>query len=119
LIALTYSYFAVEYFALRAVYPRLWVDARGLHATMAAELDRRESRLAAFQLLASLIPLSGAALLIALGPEDLSRTFRTLVGALIVIGMAGFGLTHTAARLLTRTLSALTGPAGRTRHATG
>jgi hypothetical protein len=64
--------------------------------------------------LASLIPLSGAALLIGLGPEDLSRTFRILVGALIAIGMAGIGLMLSAARLLARTLTVLVGPDGRT-----
>jgi serine/threonine protein kinase len=114
LIALTYSYFGVELMALRVVYPRLWADARGLRATMAAELGRREARLSAFELLASLIPLSGAALLIGLGPEDLSRTLRTLIGALIALGMAGVGLTHTAARLLARTLTVLLSPDGRT-----
>lgn len=109
LIALTYSYFGVEYVALRVVYTQLWVDARELRSTMAGELGRRECRLAAFQLLASLIPLSGAVLLIGLGPENLSRSFRTLVGSLIAIGMAGVGLTHTASRLLTRTLTVLLG----------
>jgi serine/threonine protein kinase len=109
LIALTYSFFGVEAIALRVMYPRLWVDARGLRATMRAELGRREPRLAAFQLLASLIPLSGAALLIGLGPEDMTRTFRTLVGALIVIGMAGAGLTHSAGRLLSRVIAIMAG----------
>jgi hypothetical protein len=115
LIAMTYSYFGVESIALRVAYPRLWAGARGLRATMAAELEGRESRLAAFQLLSSLIPLSGAAMLIGLGPEDMSRTSRTLIGALIVLGMAGIGLTHSAARLLSRTLTALAGTEGRTR----
>lgn len=107
LIALTYSYFGVEVIAIRVMYPQLWIDGRGVRATMAAELGRRESRQAVFQLLASLIPLSGAVLLIGLGPEDMSRIFRTLVGALIVIGMSGVGLTHSAARLLTRSLTVL------------
>lgn len=118
LIALTYSYFGVEAIAVRAIYPRLWADARGARAAMAEELAGRGRLLAAFQLLASLIPLSGAALLVGLGPEDMSRTFRTLIGALIVAGMAGVGLAHAAAGLLARSLAALAGasPSGKSRH---
>ncbi len=38
LIALTYSLFAIQYWGLRVLYPRLWVDAHHLREQAAAEL---------------------------------------------------------------------------------
>jgi hypothetical protein len=109
LIAATYSFFAVQFIALRILYPRLWVDARGMGETAASELASIEPRLRTFQLLAALIPLAGATLLIGLGPEDLSRNVRLLVAALIVSGMAGIGPAVLLAGMLTRTLRVLAG----------
>ena len=51
----------------------------------------------------------GADLTAGLGLEDMSRTFRVLATGLIVLGMAGIGLTFTVARTLMETLAALTG----------
>src|SRR5438045_3322682 len=65
LIALTYSVFAVQYVALRALYPRLWVDTGGLRHQARDELKNLPRRLTVLQLLAGVIPLSGAILMIA------------------------------------------------------
>jgi hypothetical protein len=111
LIALTYSYFAMQYVALRVLYPSLWVDPRQA-AGARDELRGSKRRLAVFQFLAVLIPLAGAGLLIGTGAEDFDaagyRTFRVLVTALIVLGMTGLGVAVTVSRRLHETLAALT-----------
>jgi serine/threonine protein kinase len=109
LIALTYSFFAVQFMALRVFYPRLWVDGRDFGPTTRAELGSVAPRLRAFQLLAGVIPLAGAVLLIGVGPETSGyRTFRLLATALIALGMAGFGLAAVAHNVLSQTLAVLT-----------
>jgi serine/threonine protein kinase len=106
LIAMTYSYFGVEFLVLRVVYPRLWLDATGLRRTMAAELAGHGSRLRLFQLLAGVIPLVGAVLLIVAGPEAFGAIgFRLLATALLCAGMAGFGLALFTGNLLARTMA--------------
>jgi hypothetical protein len=106
LIALTYSYFGVEFLVLRVIYPRLWLEAAGLRRTMAAELSGHGSRLRLFQFLAGVIPLIGAALMMAAGPEAIGAIgFRLLTVGLLCAGMAGFGLALFAGSLLTRTLA--------------
>jgi serine/threonine protein kinase len=110
LIALTYSYFAVQVVALRVLYPRLWVDARDLPQRVAEELGSRAPRLGLFQLLAGTVPLAGALLLVSLGPDPSGDyMFRLLATGLILLGLAGFGLAVAANRLLARTLAVLTG----------
>jgi hypothetical protein len=109
LIALTYTFFAAEFVAVRVLYPRLWVDPQAVRSTAQRELASVAGRLRCFQLLAGLIPLASSALMIGLGLEDMSRTFRILATGLIVLGMAGIGLTFTVARTLSETLAALTG----------
>ncbi|MGE3806446.1 MAG: serine/threonine-protein kinase, partial [Gemmataceae bacterium] len=52
LIALTYSLFAMQYWGLRVLYPRLWVDAHHLREQAAAELVALQRRLNIFQTLA-------------------------------------------------------------------
>jgi hypothetical protein len=67
-------------------------------------------RLRRFQLLAGVIPLSAAVLMVAGGPEvGGDRTFRLLVTGLILLGMAGFGLTVSVSYLLSQVLTVLTG----------
>src|SRR5262245_43229850 len=86
LIALTYSVFAVQYVCLRVLYPRWWIDAHGLRQQARAELAGVPRRLKWLQLLAGLIPLTGAILMVFVGPEEFSRgyqSFRLLVTALI------------------------------------
>src|SRR5207249_3500750 len=88
LIALTYSFFGVQYLVIRVFYPRLWVDVQDVQDTIRSELGSVAGRLRVFQLLAGSIPLVGAVLMVGVGPETSGyRTFRLLVTALIVLGM--------------------------------
>jgi hypothetical protein len=110
LIALTYSFFGVQFMVLRVLYPRLWLDAQDFEQQASAELSSVGPRLRLFQLLAGLIPLAGAVLMIGVGPETSGyRAFRLLVTALIALGMAGFGVAVMANNLLSRTVSVLGG----------
>jgi hypothetical protein len=109
LIALTYSFFAVQFIVLRVLYCRLWVDGQDFGRAARAELGSLGPRLRLFQLLAGMVPLVGAVLMVGLGPEASGyRTFRLLVTAVIVLGMAGFGLATVAHNVLSRTLAVLT-----------
>jgi serine/threonine protein kinase len=113
LVALTYSYFGVQFVALRLFYPRLWIDGRGVRQQAREELRTIERRLWLFQALAGLIPLAGAVLMVQVGPEEFVagnyQTFRVLVTALIALGMAGFGIALLVSNRLSQTLTALTG----------
>ena len=109
LIALTYSYFAAQLLALQVFYPRFWVSPQGVRAKIGEELQLRPPRLWLFQLLAGVIPLTGAILLMAAAPEMLSDwMFRVLGIGLILLGMAGFGLAVLANQFLSQTLAVLT-----------
>jgi serine/threonine protein kinase len=93
LIALTYSFFGVEALVLRVFYPRLWLECSDIVETIRLELGRAARRIHIFQLLAGVIPLVGAVLMVAGEPEiSGGRIYRLLVTALIMTGMAGFGL---------------------------
>lgn len=106
LIALTYSYFGVEFLVLRVLYPSLWVEAGSLRQAMAAELAGHGARLRWFQFSAGVIPLIAAVLLMAAAPDVSSAPgFRLLATALLFAGMAGFGLALLAGNLLSRTLA--------------
>jgi serine/threonine protein kinase len=111
LIALTYSYFAVQYIAVRGLYPRLWTDSQSLRREAPPELRAVPGRLRLFQFLAGLIPLCGALLLIGVGPEQLTLPFRLLLTALVALGMAGFGLALLVSSKLQQLLTALVGAA--------
>lgn len=114
LIALTYSFFAVQFLVLRILYPTLWTDVRTVHAVARQELQGTRERLSRFQFLAVLIPLLSAALMVGIGAEEFDsseyRTFRLLVTALITLGMTGLGMAMVVSRRLNETLAALTGP---------
>src|SRR5207302_6509324 len=115
-----YSYFATQVVVLRVLYPRFWVNPSGLREKSAEELG--QPRLWLFQLLAGVIPLAGAVLLVAVGPETSGeRLFRVLAMALILLGMAGFGLAVLANNFLTQTIAVLTrrGVGGRYRPLPG
>ncbi len=111
LIALTYSFLAVQFLVLRVLYPRLWVDARELRDRAATELSHVRARLRWAQLLAGLIPLTGAVLMVAVGPEQAASygVFRILVTALIALGMLGFGLALATSSRIERCVAAFTG----------
>ena len=111
LIALTYSVFAAQFVVVRVLYPFLWMDARELPRSARAELGALDRRLWLLQLLAGLIPLAGAVLMIAVGPEQFTaasyRSFRLLVTALIGLGMIGFGVAVLTRQQLSQTLNVL------------
>jgi hypothetical protein len=112
LIALTYSFFAVQYVVLRVLYPALWAGAGAARQ----ELQGMGVRLAWFQLLAGMIPLAGAVLMVGIGEEGLipvaDRSFRLLVTVLIALGMTGFGVALAVSRRLNDTVQAFTDRGG-------
>lgn len=112
LIAVTYSVLAVEFVAVRVLYPGLWLDARKLRESARSELAHVEGRLGLLQFLAVLIPLAGAALMVGVGPADPQaqeyQTFRFLVTALLALGMVGLGLAILAGSQLRQAVAVLT-----------
>ncbi len=115
LIALTYSFFGIEFVVLRVLYPYFWPNVRDIQQVISQEIRPQDRRLKCFQLLAGVIPLAGAFLLVAVGPEvSRERGFRLLLTALIVLGMVGFGVAMWVNQVLSATLAVLTkapGPA--------
>jgi serine/threonine protein kinase len=110
LIALTYSGLAVQWVVLRVIYPRMWADGSGFRETARQELTDIDRRLRAWQFLAGLIPLSGAALVIGVQPEEeFSVWLRILAIALIALGMAGLGLGLLVGSRIQQVLAALRG----------
>jgi len=110
LIATTYSFFGVQVFVLRVLYPRLWVDPRLPRQEARRELATMEVKLRFFQFAAGLIPLTGAILVLSVGGgETLTLVFRLLVVVLIGLGMAGFGVALLASSRVTQTLSVMLG----------
>ena len=115
LIATTYSYFGIQFFVLRVLYPRLWLDPKAPRQQAQRELHPIEGRLRAFEFAAGLIPLSGAVLLVGVGPDSqFTLPFRLLVVGLIGLGMAGFGAALLVSGRLSRTLNVLLGAGTRT-----
>jgi serine/threonine protein kinase len=115
LIATTYSYFGMQMFVLRILYPRLWVDPRRPQQQARQELGPIESRLRLFQFTAGLIPLSGAMLLLlSVGFEGpMPLLFRALVVGLIALGMVSFGGALLASSRASSTLSVMLGSESR------
>jgi hypothetical protein len=111
LIALTYSVLAIQYVALRVLYPRLWIDAQSLRRQAREELSGVLRRLYPLQLLAGTIPLAGAILMMAAPLEEFNVGYRLLVMALILLGMLGIGVAVFVSGRLAQTVTALTGGA--------
>jgi serine/threonine protein kinase len=110
LIALTYSFFGIQFIALRVFYGRLWADARNFRSQARAELAPIRPRLGFFQVLSGAIPLFGAILLLSVGAEvSADRSFRILVTGLIGLGMAGFVLAMQLNNQIFRMLAAFAG----------
>lgn len=110
LIALTYSFFGVQYVVLRVCYSKLWGDVQNFRERARQELARVAPRLRFFQILAGAIPLAGAILMVSVEPEvSAYRTFRVLVTGLIGLGMAGFILAAHATNRIVATMAAFTG----------
>ena len=108
LIALTYTFFGVQLIVLRVIYPQLWIDAQDFRQTAVQELGRRTHYFAFFQVLAGIIPLTGAMLMVGVEASG-EMAFRLLVTGLIGAGMIGFGLANTVNNILLQTLGALLG----------
>ncbi len=109
LIAQTYSFFGVQLVVLGQMYPELWPDGRDFARLAAEELRPVAGRLHFFQFSAGLIPLIGAILLLGVGPEQFTVSFRLLVTGLIILGMFGFGVAVLASSRLSHILTAFTG----------
>ena len=109
LIAMTYSVIAVEFVVVRVLYPGLWLDARDMRAVARKELRPVSRRLAIWQCLAVVIPISGAILMIQGGSENSYPTFRLLVTGLLSLGMIGLGLTLVATSIIRETIAVLVG----------
>jgi hypothetical protein len=109
LIAQTYSFFGVQLVVLSLMYLELWPDGQGFSRLAAEELRPIAGRLRFFQFLAGLIPLAGAILLLGVGPEQFTVSFRLLVTGLIILGMLGFGVAILASSRLAHILTAFTG----------
>ena len=110
LVATTYCYFGVQFFVLRILYPRLWVDPQAPRQQARQELGSLEGQLRVFLFAAGLIPLSGAVLLLTLGGHgQFTLAFRLLIVGLIGLGMAGFGASLLVSNRVSRTLNVLVG----------
>ena len=107
LIAATYSMYFVEWITLCVTYPELWCDRQGFRATAAAELRSVPVYLRLLQVMAILIPLSGALLMVFTGVQD--AAFRYLVASLIFLGVVGVPLALFTTGLLFQALAALAG----------
>ncbi|QGJ68437.1 Protein kinase domain-containing protein [Planctomycetales bacterium 10988] len=110
LIALTYCYFGIEFFALRIGYPRLLMGIRSPRKVAKEELRWANPRMRLIQFCAGTIPLVAAISIVLIGPEEVDSydTFRILVTALITLGAVGFGIALWVAHLLNQTLTVLT-----------
>ncbi len=100
LVGMVYSYYGIQFVILRAVYPFVGNPETFDANAVREELGHGTRWLEPFLVLATLIPLTGAILLIALADEKISIGFRLLVTGLIVLGMAGVtGLVRVLDRL--------------------
>ncbi len=114
LIAITYSFFGLEFVALRVLYPSFWPNVRDVQQVIGQEIRPQDRRLKIFQFLAGVIPLAGAFLLVAMSTEaGGGRNFRLLLIGLIALGMVGFGVAMWVNQVLSQTLAVLTRRHGR------
>jgi hypothetical protein len=107
LIALAYSLCGVMFIVIRGLYPALWLDAKGFAERARRELAGVPTQLGWIQVLAGSIPLLGAALIVLAG-DATTISFRLLVVALIVLGLAGSQITNFVTRRLSIVVAALT-----------
>lgn len=109
MIAVTYCYLGTQYLVLRELLPDLC--AVSSEQQLKNELKPIPGRLAFFQMLAGIIPLSGALMVVMIGYSSYGDNwFRLLVCMLIVLGMIGFVLSLQVSQYLQRVLSALLKP---------
>lgn len=110
LIAMSYSYFGIQFLVTRVFYPNLWFDIRNVRETADVELQDVKPSLRIFQTLSGLVPLAGAIVVVALGPEDKSSesAFQFLTITLILLGIAGFQLANHGGAMILQTIDAVT-----------
>ncbi|MFO0966055.1 MAG: serine/threonine-protein kinase [Gemmataceae bacterium] len=108
-IAMIYSYFGAQYVVLRGIYLRL-VHAEQQPHEVRRELDNLLGLVGLFQVLAALVPLTGAVLLLSLASGYLTIAFRVLVVALIIAGMIGLGIAVYVSHSLREIVAILKGP---------
>lgn len=109
MIAATYSFFAVEAIVIRILFPRFLVGESEPRRIARVQLRSARRRLWFAQALSGAIPLSGAVLLVAVGPSDGGYDgFRILVCALIGAGLIGFCVSVSLTSLLIRMISVYT-----------
>jgi serine/threonine protein kinase len=113
LVALTYASLFSQTFAVRALYFPLCAGCLGMGRIAREELDFLGTRLRFFHFLAGFVPLLGAILIVANGPDSLEphrlATFRSLTILLIGLGIIGFLMAFTVGKESTRALMALKG----------
>ncbi len=110
LIALTYSFLFVQFFLLRAYYPKFWFGGANIKETARKELVILSPTLRIFPYMAGFVPLVGAILITIIGPGPSNPgAYRFLIGVLILMGMLGLWLALGASHLIGQTVYALTG----------
>jgi eukaryotic-like serine/threonine-protein kinase len=119
LIALAYSMCGVEFIALRCLYPALWRDANNFADTAQEELRPVHKQLNRIELFAVMIPLISAIVFLMFGnfpheavdvktEGDPTLAFRSIVAALIVLGILGIIITSAVTNHLASVVRALT-----------
>jgi eukaryotic-like serine/threonine-protein kinase len=109
LTAVVYCYLGTQYVLLRVLLPGLYVTSPRPDPGLEQTLERLPGRLALFQILAGVIPLSGALLLLLARSTELSEdyAFKLLIASLIILGMLGFVLSLKICQYLQRVVRAL------------
>lgn len=111
MIAITYCYLGSQYVVLRVLLPRLCGATSQNDQALREELKQLPGRLTFFQVLAGVIPLSGALLIVMIGyTTHGANWFRLLVCLLIILGMVGLILALRISHYLQRVLNILLNP---------
>lgn len=113
LISITYAFFGLQAVLMGTLYLPLLTGCRNPTQTAIAELKRTDRYVRIAQLMAGLLPLTGALLLVSIDPLtfDPQRTpmVRALLFGLIALGMIGFSLAIRIGSRLQHTFDALRG----------
>ena len=110
LVALAYSLAGVQFVVLRALYPSMWCDVRGLAETARRELAPMTTRLIWIQRLAVSIPLFAVVLMLTLGGATATKASNFLAAGLILLGIFGLQMTGAVTRSLSQVVVTLTNP---------
>lgn len=113
LVATTYSALNAQYFLLRVIYPKLWQGELTIKATARRELSPFIPKLRPLYYLSGTVPLVGAILMVAVGPESLAgrdyAIYRGLLAGFIALGISGIFYSMISSKNLSETLSVFTG----------